>query len=456
MLSIYAQDVHHRNQDVDSVDHGSFNQNEAIHLKDWFGLGRASGLLRTNSMATFNEDDLTDHAALAAGGRLYFHTAYLKGFQMGIGGLYTYNLVSTDLAEPDPVVNKLSRWERQLFDLTDPHNKTDLDRLEELFIKYRYQDSYIKFGKMVINTPLVNAQDSRMKPTALSGVWFDWNEGRFFNLNGGWFRKASPRATTDWRDVGESIGAYGTGVNPDGSPSGYRNNTHTDGLLILGGHLNISNDLKIHLWEYQITNVLRASFFQTDFARNQFQFGVQYLNEGILGNGGNPVDSLSYMPADNDFQLISGKAEYRSDNLKLSVNSTLGFGSGRFTFPRELGTANIFTYISRLRVEGLGDFSTHTIKINYFPLRERKCLDLGFYYAITDTNRLPEYNKYGFVSDSQFNFDIKYKFRRELDGLDIRMLTVVKTSGHDLTAEPSLVFNKTNLVHFNLVTTYKF
>jgi hypothetical protein len=62
-----------------------------------------------------------------------------------------------------------------LFDLEDPGNKANMDRLEELYLKYNFKKSEIIFGKQLINTPFINLQDGRMRPTGVEGLWFHFN-----------------------------------------------------------------------------------------------------------------------------------------------------------------------------------------------------------------------------------------------------------------------------------------
>jgi len=429
---------------------------KAKTIKEWFQLGHVNGLIRSNAMITINDAQLSDHGAWAVGGRLYYHTAYLKGFQIGLGGLYIYNLASTNLAEPDPELNKLARWERQLFDITDPENKNDLDRLEELYIKYKHLDLSITAGKMLINTPLVNPQDSRMKPTVVNGIWTNYMKANW-SLQAGWFNKISPRSTTEWFDLEEAIGLYNNGVNMDGTPSEYKENIKTPGLLIVGGHIKPHQNLKINAWNYTISNILNAAYLETTWNKDYWGWGIQMLNEAQTGNGGSSIESQQYYQNKNPFNLVSGKIEWKSNVVSLSYNSTWSIGDGRFTFPRELGTIRLYSYIPRHRVEGLGKFNTQTIKLHVFPVRNSNRLDVGFAFARTNTNIDPAYNKYGFISYNQINFSTQYKFKNHLEGLELKFLSVADFSGHASDTNPKdYIFNKTNLLHFNIVANYSF
>ncbi len=79
-----------------------------------------------------------------------------------MGGFFIYNIKSSNLSEKDPVTNQPNRYEVSLFDLEDPENKNDIDRLEELYIKNTGNNFKITLGKQLIQTPFINPQDSRM------------------------------------------------------------------------------------------------------------------------------------------------------------------------------------------------------------------------------------------------------------------------------------------------------
>lgn len=114
--------------------------------------------------ASDNDHGLTDYYANVVGGGLRFETAQFKGFQFGISGFYIFNIGSSDLSQSDAMTNQYNRYEIGLFDVQDLTNKNHIDRLEELFLKYNFKKSSIEFGKILINTPLINLQDGRCGP----------------------------------------------------------------------------------------------------------------------------------------------------------------------------------------------------------------------------------------------------------------------------------------------------
>ena len=73
------------------------------------------------------------------GGGLKFETAKFHNFQFGVSGFYIFNIGSSDFTKDDSLTGQFNRYEIGLFDVEDPANKKDLDRLEELYLKYKIE-----------------------------------------------------------------------------------------------------------------------------------------------------------------------------------------------------------------------------------------------------------------------------------------------------------------------------
>ena len=224
-----------------------------------FKKGQLHGHFRNFTTVTNNAAGLTDYYANATGGGIKFETASFKHIQLGVSGFFVFNTGSSDLTKADEKTKQLSRYETSLFDVADPANKNDIDRLEELYVKYSFKNSHIIFGKQLINTPFINMQDSRMRPTEVQGIWGKFN-GDNTKVEGGFIYKISPRSTVKWYTTGESIGIYATGVNADGSKAEYAGNVASSGIALLGINQAVTTDLRIQLWEQYVENIFNAIF----------------------------------------------------------------------------------------------------------------------------------------------------------------------------------------------------
>lgn len=455
--SLSAQHAHDERPEIDHSD-----TSHVHNVKEFFSRGKVSGHIRYYFMSTVNEGDLSDYYANAAGGVIKYHTHRWMGFQLGVGGNFIYNLGSSDLIERDEASHRTARFERQLFDITDPENKYDMDRLEELYINWHYKDLNVTFGKQEFYTPLVNPQDGRMKPYLVDGLWIDYSPGEEWLFNGGWIHKISPRSTVSWYKVDEAIGLYGTGLNPDGTPSDYAGNISSLGMGILGAQ-RIKGDWSIQVWDYYIDNILNAAFFQADYTPGNWITGVQYLREDPLHNGGAENDSEAYYASDQNTNLFSFRFGRRLNDISLTANYTTVLETGRFLFPREFGREQFYTTIGRGRIEGMGGAQTFMLKAHWIPKSHPSLsveVDAGRTWTPGFEN--VETNKYYADSYDQYNLDVRYQFAGIWQGLVIRFLYVhnrLLDGGYaDAPDEalPALIHNRHNYHHFNLITNIYF
>ncbi|MFM1794493.1 MAG: hypothetical protein RL642_878 [Bacteroidota bacterium] len=424
-----------------------------------FKHGTASGHLRYFFMHTDNEKGLSDFYGNAAGGGLKFETAKFKGFQMGISGFFTFNIGSSNFLQPDPRTGQTSRYEIGLFDQEDVLNKTDIDRLEELYLKYSFKKSSITLGKQLINTPFINLQDGRMRPTEVNGLWLD-HRMKKTRFEGGLLYQISPRGTVKWFDVGKSIGVYSTGINNDGSKSEYEGNTHTKGIALFGLTHSFNKSLTVQLWNIYTENIFNASFLQAEYqkeiAREQkWVAGLQLFQQNKIGEGGNEEVAKRYMQ-DKSALVISSKLGYEYNNWKTSFNYTRITNQGRYTMPREWGRDPFYTFMPRERNEGLANVHAYVLRIGKNFPKQRVSTNV----AVGHFNLPSVYdfaaNKYGLPSYNQLNIDLRYTFTGVLSGLETQVLYVYKGKATNEMVEDKHIINKVNMSLWNIVFNYNF
>lgn len=424
-----------------------------------FKNGTATGHLRYFFMATDNQKELTDYFANAAGGGIKFETAKYKGFQMGISGFFTFNVGSTDFTKPDPKTGQFNRYEIGLFDQEDPLNKTDIDRLEELYLKYNFKRSSITIGKQLINTPFINLQDGRMRPTEVNGVWLD-HKMKKTRIEGGVLYQISPRGTVKWFDIGKSIGVYSTGVNADGSTAEYENNTHTKGLAMIGITHKPNKHLSLQFWNLYTENIFNASFVQAELEKEaghnqKWIAGIQLFQQQRMGEGGNEELEKKYMQDKSSF-VISTKLEWDNHDWKTSLNFTHISKQGRYTMPREWGRDPFYTFMPRERNEGLANVFAYVIKTGKSFPKQRLSANIALgHFNLPSVNDFAA-NKYGLSSYNQLNLDFRYSFKGILSGLESQFLFVYKGRATNEPIDDKYVINKVNMSVWNLVFNYNF
>lgn len=426
-----------------------------------FKSGEVHGHFRYFGMVTDNAKGLSDYYANATGGGLSYETVPYKGFQLGVSGFFVYNIGSSDLSKPDLKTNQLNRYEVGLFDITDPSNKNNIDRLEELYLKYAWKNSHITFGKQLVNTPFINLQDGRMRPTETEGLWAEINNIKNTKIETGFLYSISPRSTVEWYKTGESIGLYPTGINTDGTKSGYAGNIKSKGIFLLGITHTFNKDLFVKVWNVLVQNVFNTSMLQADYNyalenKSKLVAGAQYVYQHAIKDGGNEDAAKTYFQKGAKAQTFGAKLGWENKRWQTSFNYNRITKDGRYLMPREWGRDPFYTFLPRERNDGLGDVNAWVIKAGYSMPKSNLKTQLGIgYYDLPDVNDYA-LNKYGMPSYTQLNIDLRYTFKGFLEGLEPQLLYVYKARSGNIYDNDKYVINKVNMSNWNLVLNYHF
>ena len=435
----------------------------SIHsLNQFFKRGKFFAHARSFVMTTINKDALSDYGAWGLGAGIGYESAIFKGFQFAVSGFFINNTLSSDFTKRDPQAQTLSRYELSLFDITDPENKRDLDRLEELYIKYHIKKSSITYGKQYLNTPYINQQDGRMRPTMEKGLWIEVNEVKNLKLQAGWINGISPRSTVKWYSAGNSIGLYSVGVNEEGTASGFKGQLQTKGISVVNAQWQ-QQQIKIQFWNYRVQNIFNTAMLQADLAlplqqnnHQQLIFGLQVTHQNRIGNGGNADVTKAYVRPGYKSYIISSRAGIKLNATTITANYTRITAHGRFLFPREWGRDPFYTFLVRERNEGLGDVHAYVLSAQYQPKNKnwQTLLAAGWYDVPHTTNyRL---NKYSMPSYYHLVADLRYQFKGFLKGTSIRLIYLCKGNLEKDLAVKRNIINKVEMHHLNFIVDYWF
>lgn len=444
-----------------SIEAAESGNNIAKNLPEAFKKGQFHGYLRTYFMATDNTGQLSDYYAWAGGGGLHFSTAPLKGFSFGIGGVFNFNLASSDLTAKDPLTGAVNRYEIGLFDVENPSNRYDLDRMEELWLRYQWKKSRLTVGKQALQTPFINHQDGRMRPTAEAAAWLECNDWKNTNIQGGWLWKISPRSTVRWYDIGESIGIFPKGLNPDGTGSGYPENLDSKGVGMLGIHRQMSKNLKLQVWNQYVENIYNTAFMQADYTfplkkGHKLLAGAQFTHQNALGHGGNEDPAKTYFQSGAQSNVFSTQIGWQYGGWQALGAYTRITADGRFLSPREWGREPFYTFMARERVEGSGDSHSITGRVSWQTNDKKLRLEAAYGHFYLPDVKNPALNKYAFPAFNQLNIDVRYTFDGMLEGLKAQLLYVHKGRLGDVYGNDKLVINKVDMSHFNLILNYTY
>ena len=442
-------------------------QNSASSTKDStsflnaFAKGKMYGQVRMLSIFTDNQNELLDFHATAIGLSLTYRSAIYKGFQWEIGGNLTQNIESSDFTIKDPTTGAQSRYEMGLFDLTNINKKNVLLRLQALSLKYRFKNGSVLVGNYVPKNLFINAQDGRMSPTMVEGIAFELNPNKKLQVKADWIWRISPRSTTRWYSVANSLGINSTGVNPDGSRSQYAGNTQSAGVGILDINYQLMPSLKVLAGNIFVENIFNTTYLKTELSHKvnnteDLLVGAILVRQNPLGTGGNTDPTKSYFPTHNHSLLFSSRLAYRLKSWDGSLNFSRINAEGRFLMPREWGAEQIYTFLSRERNEGLGDVWAYSARLsrNWFSKRLRTEIGYG-YYRLPDVSNVA-LNKYGVPSYTQLNVLVNYQFSGKWKGLNAQVLYVQKDKQGNVYNNERFVINKVNMSQLNIVMNYVF
>lgn len=426
-----------------------------------FKSGTTQGHLRYFFMATDNAPGYRDYHAHALGGGIKLETARFHGFQFGISGFFAFNVGSSNLAEPDPKSGQMNRYELGLFDVSDPANKTDIDRLEELYIKYSNQRISVTAGRQLINTPFINLQDGRMRPTEAGGLWVDWNPTRRTRIEGGWLNEISPRSTVRWYSVAHSIGVYAQGMNPDGTRSDYAGNLRSAGIFMAGVTQSVHRTLSLKAWHVMAENIFHSTLLQADWkwpitSQRNWVVGAQAIRQWAIGHGGNPNAQQTFMARGASAQTFGFRGGLEDKRWNLTLNYNRITDQGRYLMPREWGRDPFFTFLPRERSEGLANADIVALKGGLNFPKARTKFTAGYAIANLPDVKDVARNKYGLPSYQQLNLDLRHNFSGAFKGWEAQLLWLYKGSRGNTHGEGRYVINKVNMQLWNLVFNFHF
>ncbi|MFN5292960.1 MAG: hypothetical protein ACK5BW_05040 [Flavobacteriia bacterium] len=426
-----------------------------------FKTGTTAGHFRYFLSQTTNEGALSEFYANAIGGGLRFETNSFHHFQFAVSGFYFFNIGSSVLHDPDPTTGVLSRYEIGLFDVEDPDNQEDMDRLEELYLKYNLKSGHLIIGKQLINTPLINIQDGRMRGTGVEGFWYDQFFAKNLRFQGGVLTSISPRSTTKWYRGAESIGLYSQGVNPDGTSSNFRGNIDLPFIGVASFTFKPSKNIEYQAWDYHLPGLFNSTFHQIQHAYKAKKFvwsnGAQILRQWALGNGGNENQSMAYIPAGSKSLTYGFRTRFEFDKWHYSINYNRITAEGRYLFPREWGRVPFFTFMPRERNEGFGDVHAVVLKVenqNTASVFKKSAFSVG-YFQLPDVHNYA-LNKYSMPSYLQANIDFRFQLSQLMQGLEGQLLLVCKYGLGEMYDNPKYQINKVNMLLTNFVLNYHF
>jgi len=430
---------------------------DSSNKNNGFKLGTIHGNLRSFFSSNFNKNSDIEYAQ-AVGGGIQFISKPVYHVKLGVSGFFVYDAFSSDLTMAHPLSGALNRYELGLFDITDPANKTGINRIEELYLQYQKNKTTFTVGKQLINTPFINLQDGRMRPTAAQGLWLQ-HKNKENKWYAGWLNKFSPRSTVAWYNTGASIGLYSVGVNMDGTKSGYKNALESSGAALVGAELNILKNHSIQVSNLWVQNIFNSSLVQLDktpTTKHPYYYGLQLITQTVVNKGGNNDAAKTYFNPDQSSLVMGARLGKKVGAWDYSLNYTRITKQGRYLMPREWGRDPFYTFLMGERNEGVGGVSAYVLKAKYKAPKAPLTVQVGAgYFNLPDVTNYA-LNKYALPSYMQYNVDVRYVFAKHLKGWEAQLIYFYKDATGNTYNNPKYYINKVDMGHFNFIVNFHF
>ncbi|MDT0690939.1 hypothetical protein RM549_14170 [Salegentibacter sp. F188] len=423
-------------------------------VKDIFKDAYVHGHVRNFFLTTNNQGGLKDYYTNATGGAIGIITGNHKGFEIGVKNIFTYQTFGGNLKAKDVNTGYNAKWEYELYDVLNKGNYNNINRLDELFLRYRFKKSYLSLGRLKPEyTPLLNQSDGRMMPFSHRGFWGHFNFHPRHTFNVGWLDGVAPRATTEWFDLEEGIGLFNNGYQPNGEKADYYKFYPSKGIGIIT-YRYLHKNFKIALYDFYIDKLNNTFLTEVGYNVMDFNLGLQVVYQTPLQFSEDLPYENRYVQPKEHGQVISSQLGWGNKIFKFAFAYTHAFDTGRFLFPKELGRDRLFTSISRSRLEGLGGVDVVTFKSEFRLLKPELHVSIDLQKLTGLEAGQTTLNKYKIYETFQANTRITYTLQGFLDGLTLDLLWVYRVNQNIKEAER--IFNKSDFNQFSFVTNFYF
>jgi hypothetical protein len=418
--------------------------------------GELTGQWRTFYMSTHNKGELKDFYTLATGGKIQYIQPIGKHFRIGTAFYTSANLGIQDLTKEDDITGRGSRYEGAMYDVRNLNDRF-IFLIGEAYLQYNSEKHDLKVGRMKLNTPLINPTDGWMIPTLEQGIWYEYKPNSNYTFRMGAIN-ATARATDKFNGIGDAIGTFPGGRNPDGTPSNYNGNTDSEYVAIGNVDWKPSDKVKVEVWDFLIDNISNTFLIKPSIGINDrgTKLSFEWLHQNKVGNGGNDDPSMRYF-ADARSNVIGTQMEWKWSKSKFTIGYDRVLKGGRFIFPREWGRETLFTFQRRERTEGSannhGLVLAHERSFKWNQAGLRTVTSIGHQWKPSLSNAAE--NRYSMPDYTHLMVDLFYTHEK-CKNLKPEFLFVYKFTGQDYMDTPGVIFNKADMFQLNFVLNYNF
>lgn len=418
---------------------------------------KTKGTVAIRYMSTNNSLELADFNAFVGHG--HFKASYeLKpwlSFSGQVNGVFVPS--TKGLKKRDFITGSGPIYEANLFNLRTMSAHSEF-ALPILNAQINHNGHMVTLGRFIKNAQAFHPEQWPF-PNALEGIWYENYKAENTSWQLAVIHKAMPRFSGDFETIGNSMGVAGFGVNPDGSPSGYRNNVNSNALIVGNYNRLFSSNFSVDIWDYFIEGVMNTLLVEPKmhFPERGLNLSMKGLIQTKVGEGGNSNEQLRYKT--DPFAIYLGLRVEKQIGLNtFQLNFTRITDDGRLLMPREWGFEPFYTFQKRTRIEGSRD----VLSIMAKWIKNWSSEDLQFeFISSLGKNHLPrasDYarNKYQVPSHVHIDAELSVQPLKKLTGLVGEILVAYRFLSENLNGDESLRINQADFFHTDIRLTYSF
>ncbi len=350
-----------------------------------------------------NYDSRTDREDFAVGGMFYYKTKNFKGFSLGTA-FYTGQGMG------------LNDDHRDVYGLLKSSPNGDHENytaLGEAYLQAEFLDTSIKAGRQELETPWINGDDNRLTPQSVQGYVIRSRAIKDLEIFAGHITRMKGKTSSDFLSMTQFAGI------PDAKKS----------VSVGGFTYNGLTDLKLQIWDYLAHDFFNNIYFRADYEKT--------LNSGLEVTGAfqylNQDDSGSRLGGIMDTYAGAAEAGISASGFKFTAGYAV-IGDQDVTYP----WGHDFIVSAMINDSSRADEDAFMLTLSYdfgkigLPGLKGKIVHADF--DTPDNGSLASYDY------TETDFDLKYKFSKNLKGLGVRVRCGIINQDENLGGEDYLDF----------------
>jgi predicted outer membrane repeat protein len=436
---------------------------EVNTLAEVFNEASVSGNVKYYYIQTDKDKSAQNVASTSAyansiGGQLSFDTASLYGFSSGVTFMTTNPFLLA--ANVDASLIARDNGVRAGDGVSGNIARDGFSVLGEAYLAYDYKNMGIYLGREVIRTPLINAKEVRLLPSAVEGVSLYYNFGKTTKFDLAYYSAFKQRTSSVFVNIiKHALGDLTKTIT--GSNAGY---------VGMFGLKHAADNYSLKLYDYYASDFMNSLYLSGKYIMNlkegKVTLAAQYINQKSIGNA-DTYFSKNYSAAggviSSNAIALKVSAILNSSKFLIAYSKVLKDDSkhdslvlpwdGTPLFTNMITSNNLFqsNYGKALNADSVYIGGSEGIKLLYNQRYDSLGLK-GFSTTLSYLNTA--FDKIGFDKlQEDYNFVLQYKapeaFTLQLKGIWVKYDTSAKADG-SLNAQVKL------LTQYRVIANYKF